>query len=273
LNIMVKSINHKMALDFAKNCLVGSNSGRHKLDMTKQKLLLLFIFVCAIWNSAKAQSYSIESFEGQVVKIHLTEKTTQKSWYTAKLSCLTDSLFLADYNGVKEVHILGHQFLEIVYDGRGGSGFQSRNTLILSVKKNKINVAILADSFGRAFGGDVDGSLYVVTFNIMGNNKSNFKLVAHIYDRHRSNSSPQKNYVRNKNVILNFDSVRNIFYGTHKKVTRSFTIEDSKTQQSNKQQISGSLPVIVIEPTYYYYIKGDWYKSGYDDNLFKGYYK
>jgi hypothetical protein len=241
--------------------------------MTKQKLLLLLIIVCAIWNSAKAQSYSIKSFEGQSIKIQLTEKTNEKSWYTAKVSCLTDSLFLADYNGVKEVHILSNMFLEIVYDTRGGSGYQARNTVILSVKKNKINVAILTNSFGKAFGGDIDETLYVVKFILTGSNKNNFKLVASIYDRYRSHSQPQKNYVRNKNVSLNFDSGQSIFYSTNKNIIQSFTINDPKTQQSNEQKINGSLPAVSFGGSDYYYIDGEWYKRGNDRNLFKEYYR
>lgn len=241
--------------------------------MIKQILLLLCITVCIIRNSAKAQVYLVDSFEGQNIKIHLTEKTTEKSWYVAKVSCLTDSLFLVDYNGVKEVHLLGSMFLEIVYDTRGGTGYQARNTVILSVKNNKINVAILANSFGKAFGGDIDGSIYVIKFNIKGNNKSNFKLVAHIYDRHRSNSYPHKNYIRNKNVILNFDSVQSIFHSTNKKITQLFTIDDPKTQQSTKQQVSGSLPIIALAGSYYYYIEGKWYQRGFANHLFESYYR
>jgi hypothetical protein len=241
--------------------------------MTKQKLLLLLIIFCAIWNSANAQSYSIESFEGQSVKIQLTEKTTEKSWYTAKVSCLTDSLFLVDYNLVKEVHVLSNKFLEIVYDTRGGSGYQARNTVILSVKKNKINVAMLSNSFGKAFGGDIDGSLYVVKFNITGNNIRNFKLTAHIYERHKSNSYPRKSYVRNENKILSFDSVRNIFYTTHKSISQSYTISDPKTQQPKEQQINGLLPIIGLSESYYYYVKGEWYKRVDNHSLFKEYYR
>jgi hypothetical protein len=178
-----------------------------------------------------------------------------------------------DYNGVKEVHVLSNKFLEIVYDTRGGSGYQARNTLILSVKNNKINVAILVHSFGKAFGGDIDGSLYMTKFNIIGNDKSNFKLVAHIYNRHKSNSNPRTNYVRNKRQIINFDSGLNIFYNIHKNITQSFTINNSKTQQSKEQQIKGLLPIIDIGDNYYYYIKGEWYNNGYNHNLFKEYYR
>jgi hypothetical protein len=181
---------------------------------------------------------------------------------------------LTDFNGLNEVHVLNHKFLEIVYDTRGGTGSQIRNTAILTVKGNKINVAMLTDSFGKAFGGDIDGSLYVIKFNVTGNNQSNFKLVANVYDLNKSISSPQKNYIRNKKVTLNYDSSRNIFFTTYKSITQSFTINDPKTEQSNKQQISGLLPIIDFAPkNYYYYLKGEWYRTGYDDNLFKDYYR
>jgi len=242
--------------------------------MTKQKALLLLIFsICTIWNSTKAQSYSVESFEGKKVNIQLTENVTKESWYVAKVSCLTDSLFLDNYNGVQEVHVLSHKFLEIVYNTQGGSGSQFRNTLILSVKKNKIIVAILANSFGKAFGGDSDGSLYIVKFNITRNNKSNFKLTAHIYDRHKSNSYPLKNYLRSENKILSFDSVRNIFYTTHIRTTQLYIISDPKTQQPNEQQIKGLLPIIALSKSYYYYLKGEWYKRVDNHNLCMEYYR
>lgn len=241
--------------------------------MIKQKLIIVFVAVFAIGNSVKAQSYLIKSFEGQNVKIQLTEKTTKNSWNVAKLSCLSDSLFLVDYNGIKEVHVLRDKFLEIIYNAVGGSGYQTRNTMILCVSKNKFNVAILVDSFGKSFGGDVDGSLYLVKFSITGNKKKNFKLAALIYDRHKSRSNPQKNYIKNEHVILNFDSVRNIFYTAHKNIHQSFTINNPKTQKSTEQRISGLFPIIDLSGDNYYYIKNEWYNCGYNHNLYKEYYK
>jgi hypothetical protein len=144
--------------------------------------------------------------------------------------------------------------------------------VILSVKKNKIIVAMLANSFGQAFGGDIDGSLYAVKFNMVSNTKNNFKLLAHIYDRHKSSSSPEKNYVRSKTIILHFDSVRNIFYSIYKHVAQSFTINNPETQESSGQKINESLPAITLGEDYYY-LKGDWYKNAYDHNLFKEYYR
>ncbi|HTE00133.1 MAG TPA: hypothetical protein VK668_12655 [Mucilaginibacter sp.] len=235
--------------------------------MTKQTLLLLFIGVCTIWNSAKAQTYTIESSEGVKVKIHLNEP----SWYIATVSCLTDTVFLNDYRGVKEVRVLKRKFLKIVYDTRGGSGFQSRNTVILSVNKKKINVSMLVTSFGKAFGGDIDGSLYSVKFGMTGNDKSNFKLIAHIYDRHNSIRHPEKSYIKNKQAILDFDPNQNIFYSSHKKTAQLFKIDVADVQSENLE-LNETFPVIILngDSYCYYYIKGKWYK-GDDNTLFEEY--
>jgi hypothetical protein len=241
--------------------------------MPKLRILLLSIAVCTIWKSVMAQTYSVESLEGKTVNIHITENVPGKSWYLAKVSCLTDSIFLDGYNGIKEAHLLNRNFLEIIYDTRGGSGAQMRNTLILSIKGNKINVSLLLESFGKAFGSDVDGSLYAVKFNIIGTNKSNLKLIARIYDRHHSNSNPKLNYLKNKKVVLNYDSDKNIFYSSYQKIAQSFTIHKPKTGQSNKQQINDSLPIIALDKIYYYFINGEWYNKDSDNNLFKDYYK
>ncbi|MGZ3822255.1 MAG: hypothetical protein ACXVB6_16805, partial [Mucilaginibacter sp.] len=207
------------------------------------------------------------------VKIHLNEASSKaSSWYSAAVSCLSDTVVLNDYAGINEVHVLKRKFLEIVYDTRGGSGSQFRNTIILSVIRNKINVSLLVTSFGKAFGGDIDGSLYTLKFNITGNDKSNFKLIAHSYDRQKSSLHPKKDYIKNRQVILNFDPNQNIFYSTHKKITQYFTTECSDGQ-SKKLEINDSLPVINFDKSTYYYIKGGWYEKENSDTLFRGYYR
>jgi hypothetical protein len=232
----------------------------------KRKLLLLLISVCAIWNDAKAQTYTIESFQGAKVKIHLNETSSR---YSAAVSCSTDTVFLDDYAGIKEVRVLRRKFLEIIYNTRGGSGSQFRNTMILSVNRNKINVSMLVTSFGRAFGGDIDGSLYILKFGITGNDKSNYKLITHIYDRHSSNSHPESNYIKSKQAILDFDPNQNIFYSSYKKITQSFKMAGSDVQ-SEKLELNETLPVIIFDGDSYYNIKGKWYKRG-DNTLFEEY--
>ncbi|WP_295794738.1 hypothetical protein [Mucilaginibacter sp.] len=241
--------------------------------MPKQKLLLLSIAVCAIWSSTKAQSYTIESLEGTKVKIHFTKTP---SWYGEAFSCLADTLFLDDYGYAKEIHVLKRKFLQIDYYTRGGSNSIFRSTIILSVKRNKINASILVQSFGKAFGGDIDGSLYRIKFNVTGNDTGNFKLIAHIYDRHKSYEHPKTSYTKNKQIILAFDPDQNIFYSARKKVAQSFIIDDPKVP-SEKLAVNEVLPVIFLDKldkyTYCYYIRGSWYQTGEGDNLFKLYSK
>lgn len=238
--------------------------------MTKQKLLLLFITVCAIWNSTNAQSYTIESLEGTKVKIHFTR---QSSWYREAFSCLSDTLFLDDYGYANDIHILKRKFLEIDYYTRGGSNSIFRNTIILSVNKNKINASMLVQSFGKAFGGDIDGSLYNVKFNVTGNDKSKFRLIARIYDRHKSRAHPKSSFIKNTQVILAFDPDQNIFYSARRKITQSFTIAGFGGT-SKKLAVDETLPVFFLDNyTYHYYIKGVWYETAEGGSLLKSYSK
>jgi hypothetical protein len=236
----------------------------------KQKLLLLLIAACAIWNTTKAQSYTIESLEGTKVKIHFTRTP---SWYGEAFSCLGDTVFLDDYRCANEIHVLKRKFLQIDYYTRGGSNSIFRSTIILSVKRNKINASMLVQSFGKAFGGDIDGSVYNVKFNVTGNDNSNFKLVAHIYNRQKSYEHPKTNFIKNKQVTLAFDPDQNIFYSARKKVARSFSI-DGPGESSEKLAVNETLPVIFLDGyMYHYYIKGAWYETGEGDRLFKSYRK
>lgn len=239
--------------------------------MTKQKkyFFALLIFSCAIYNTAKAQLYSIESFDGTNAKISLNYTLFSK---TLKVSCLNDTLFLSDYTGTREVHVLNKRFLQIVYGVRGGSGLDLRSTLILSVSKGKINVAVLVTSYAGLVSADKNG-LYWLKFNMAGNSSSTYKLTVNVHDQQTSKLHPEGSHNKNEQVTLSFDADRNIFYTSCKDINKSSTINEAKTGQSEKQQIKGMLPVIELGQNSYYYIKDKWYRSGYDDNLFSEYYR
>jgi hypothetical protein len=247
--------------------------------MTNQKkcFLAVLIFSCAIYTTAKAQVYSIESFDGGNAKIKLNYTLFSK---TLKVSCLNDTLFLSDYTGTREVHVLNKRFLQVTYETRGGTGSEVRSTLILSVNKHKITVSMLVTSYASWFSPDPENTnsidkkgLYTLKFNMTGSDRNSYKLAIAIHDQLSSKLHPRTNYNKNEQVTLSFDPNQNIFYATRKNITQSFTVNDPKTQGSNKQQINGTLPVIALGKNNYYYIKGEWYGSGYSDNLFKGYYK
>jgi hypothetical protein len=247
--------------------------------MIKQKICLLasLIFSCSIYNTAKAQVYSIESFDGTETKIKLTEILRGR---VLAVNCSKDTVFLNDYTGIKDVHVLCNKFLQITYNTKGGTGSEVRNTLILCVIGKKINVSMLVASYASWFSSNPDSpssvdeeNLYTLKFNMIGNNKSNYKLIVNVHDEQKSKLHPKTNYIKNGHVNLSFDPGQNIFYSTYKSIAQSFTINDPKTQQSDKQEVGGTLPVIVLGRNSYYYVKSEWYGSGYDDNLFKSYYK
>ena len=247
--------------------------------MIKKKMRFSILFICSfgILNIAKAQSYNIESFEGTKTKINLTEVLRGR---VLVVSCLGDSLFVNDYIAVKEVHVLSKRFLEINYNGGGGTGSDVSNTLLLSVNKAKITVSMLVTSYASWFSPNPDNTnsidkkgLYTLKLIMAGNDKSNYRLSISIHDQLSSKLHPRTSYNKNERVTLSFDPIQNIFYSASKIINQSFIINDPKTQRSGKQQISGTLPIIDLGKNKYYYIKGEWYGRGYDDNLFKGYYK
>jgi hypothetical protein len=234
----------------------------------KSYLLILFFSTCVFCNSSSAQSYILKSFEGENVRIKLTNKSNR----ALTISCLKDTIFVNEYMWIREVHVLKDKFLQIIYDTRGGSGLDLRNTLILLVDHKKINVSMLVTSYARLVSSDKKG-FYKSTFNLTGSDRSNYKIVARVHDEQSSKLHPENNYNKANQVTFHFDNEKDIFYSAHNNINKSFTFNDPQTKQSNKQQVNGSVYTIAIGQQSYYYINSQWYKIGYDDNLFKEYYK
>lgn len=230
--------------------------------------LALLFFLCALYQNAKAQSYDIKSLDGNNEKIKLTNKSNR----ILCVSNLKDTLFIDEYIATKEVRVLNDRFLQITYDTRGGSGLDLRNTLIISASKGKINVSLLVTSYAELVSADKNG-LYWLKFNMVGNNSSTYKLTVKVHDQQTSKLHSEINHNKNDQVTLSFDADRNIFYTIRKDINKTFTINNTKTGQSGKQQIMGVLPVIELGRNNYYYIKDKWYGNGYDDNLFSDYYR
>ncbi len=238
------------------------------LAMIKKRIyqLVFLSFFCISYYDAKAQSYSVKSFDGNEAKIELSNKSRR----TLTVSYLKDTVFLTEYIATTKVQVLNGRFLKITYDTRGGSGLDLNNTLIVSVSKSKINVSMLVTSYAKLVSADKNG-LYTSKFNITGNDQSNYKLIVNVHDQQASKLHPENNYNKNEVVTLNYNPTYHIFYSANRNINQSFNINDPKTQQADKQQIKGLLPVIELGQNAYYYIKGDWYKSGYNYNLFEEY--
>ena len=232
-----------------------------------QKVYLpaLFILSNAICIASKAQLYSIESFDGGNAKIHLNYELFSK---TLKVSFLNDTLFLDDYTGTSGVYVLNKTFLQINYTARGGSGVNIRNTLILSVYKNKIRASILVNSYLSTISVNKE-NLDSLKFNLVGNSRSSYRLVVGIHDEQKSKTTPQANYNRNKQDTLKFNSTKNIFYSSAEALSKPFMVYDAKTQQTIEQHEQGTVPAIQLDKNDYYYIKGEWYQKGNGNEFIK----
>jgi len=243
----------------------------------KKYLLAFFFFAYASPFNAQAQTYHLQSLDDNRVAINLNYKLYSKE---LTISCLSDTLRLIDYTGTIKGHILNNKFLQIGYEAGGGTGSEIRNTVILSVVKNKIYVSMLVNSYASWFSPNPDNpssidkeNRYALKFNITGDDKSNYKLTIALHDQQTSKLQPQTNYDKNELVKLAFDPIQNIFYSTRKNTIQSFTINDPKTQRSVEQRVNGPVTMIVLGNNSYYYIKGEWYRSSDGDSLFKEYYK
>jgi hypothetical protein len=241
---------------------------KYKLvDLNKQKIYLLILLILsnAIYITSKGQLYSIESFDGGNAKIHLNYELFSK---TLKVSFLKDTLFLDDYTGTFGVYVLNRTFLQINYTARGGSGVNIRNTLILTVYKNRIGASILVNSYLSTISVNKE-NLDSLKFNLVGNSRGSYRLIVSIHDEQKSKITPQANYNLNQQDTLKFDSSKNIFYSSAEALSKPFMVYDAKTQQTIEQHAQGTVPAIQLGKNDYYYIKGEWYQKGNGNEFIK----
>jgi len=228
----------------------------------RQSVLFISLFLSQVF--ARAQSYNIKTFEGDNATIKLTYKVLTTR--TLAVSYLKDTLFLDDYMFLDKVQVYG-KFLQITYDIRGGSGLGLISTLILSIIKGEINVAMHVTSGIELVSPDKERT-YKLKFKRMVEDNNRYKMLVGVHDEHRSRLHPQTNYTKDQRVTLMYDSSQNIFYGTHEDIADSFSVYDLQKQQWNRQEVKGAVPVITLGEVTYYYIKEEWYKR-YDDTLVK----
>lgn len=230
-------------------------------------LIVLLLFVNA-YNFVQAQDYGIKTLEGSDVKVHLSEK----SGHILAASYLKDSLFLIDYRGGLETRVLRNKFLLVTYDTRSGSGLALKTTLLLLVGHNKMQVAIVTTSYANLVSNDKKG-IFQLKFNIIGTDKSNYKLIISVNDQQESKLHPENSYNNKKEILLNFDQGDNIFYGLRKRLNQAFMFVHPTTFKPIKQQLNGIYSVVSLGRNDSYFIKGEWYSGGYDNQMFKYYAK
>lgn len=240
-------------------------------------ILLLLVLNSLICSIAKAQTYTIESFEGAKAKINLSETFRGRALAVAYSR---DTIYLTDYVKIAKANILNGKFLLITYNSRGGTGLSVNNTVIFCIVRDKIHVAMIVDSYSAWFSPNPDNiqltditDTFSLHFKMFGTNIETFKLIASAYEAHRSKAHPDSNYQKKTELILGFDSVSNVFYSDKEKINRLFVFNDPITHQTHQQRINDTIHLIKTGRREYYYINGDWYKIGYNNNLFKDYYK
>ncbi|MET4080655.1 hypothetical protein ABIB40_000599 [Pedobacter sp. UYP30] len=232
--------------------------------MRKQAFLFLSIFFLGC-NLAFSQTYQITSFEGQDVKVNLSQKLFSK---TLTVACLGDTVRFSDCTGLIKVTPLNEKFLQVIYGLRGGASFDldRRNTLILSISNNKIKVSMLVQSYIGMLIGSEDhyvNCIYQYQLKLMGNNVNNYKMSVNIHgDRKLASGDIEKNI--NKQYSLKFDQNRKFFYSSYEHIAKDQSVYDFRSQQSRKIHIGTNLPTIILYKDNYYFANDKWYRYNED---------
>lgn len=228
--------------------------------------------------TAKAQVYNLQSIDGIKVQVRLYYKPSIGS---LAIVCAKDTLYLADYMDLDEVKVLGSNFLQVSYAKRAGSNEEQINTMLLCVCSNKLIQAMHIKSFFEydmrniyhIKGSLSEYHLFKAKIQLIGNNKTTYKLKLDIHDENNSERNPKVNYNSNKQRILDFDFKQKIFYNSYKNVVKSFRINDLKTQHQITQNVNSFVSIINISNTSYYYINNQWYEKAYNDYLIQSSFK
>lgn len=226
----------------------------------------------SIYNKADVEFYNIQSIDGTTQRICIEPNYVDNQLI---ISCLNDTIKVSNFTGFNErINILNNNFLEIPYKVRGGSNIKLRHVLMLCVNHKRLYQAIHVTSLSSY---DVDmvynkradslklfdeHGLMSLKYDLIESLKKQYTLNVYIHDEIKSKRDPKNNHNYNKQVALTFDANQGVFYSTREDVSQYFTIYDPKTQRESKQYVMGTFPVIKLDKTNYYYIKGEWYEKG-----------
>lgn len=228
-------------------------------------IVLLFIGFYFTFNSAKAQSYKIESFEGTAANIKLYYKPLSGM---LTISYLRDTFLINDYMSVDTVKVLNKVFLQINYVKRAGSNEDAINQLLLYVSNGKLCQALHVNSLTTYDRRPNEYSLFKLGVTLGGHNVETYKLTLNIHNEKSSKQSPKSNYKYNKIEILAFDKKSKIFYNSYEYIIGDYTFHNL-IKGGGVSRVKGSLkndvPVVKIEKDKYYYINGNWYTKDKSD--------
>ena len=249
--------------------------------MLKSNYMIKYLFTSVTWFLmlvgviVNGQSFGVKSFDGRNRAINVLSHDIAR---TLIISSLTDTITIKDFNGLTgEIKVLNKSFLRIDYRVRAGTGMDLKRTIILCVSGRHLIQSLDVTSFFKEefidFSKPVDTAnlvdvktVYALQLNLKDDVQRHYILHIKIHDTRRSKSEPKTNYAHDSEVDLSYDSTRNIFYSTHKKTSRYFTIYDPKTGKDRKRYIRGTFPAVKLGEYEYYLIKNVWYeKNRYGD--------
>lgn len=248
--------------------------------MKKQITILIILLIVLVNSQLKAQSIKIQSFDGKTQVINIVPDYDKGDLIIATLQ---DTLHIENCTNVEKISSLSANFVQVVYQIRGGSGIHLRHTLILTVKNNRLYQALhITSLFSEEF---IDfnkkpvsttpdkSSHYEVKINLIDTNYSDIKIAASIFNDEKLKANPKNGYSKKNNIVLAYDTVKNIFYSSVIDISQYFTIYDPKMQKESKQYLMGTFPIVQLGSYSYYNIRGEWYEKEHGDNLLKYAYK
>jgi len=242
-------------------------------------LLNILIHGYHIYAAANIEIYNIQSIDGTSQKIFIEPNYIDNQLI---ITCLNDTLRISgftDFDG--RISALSNSFLGICYKVRAGSNIKLRRVLMLCVNHRRLYQALHITSLSSydmdmVYNKRVDSlklfdehGLMFLKYNLSEGVKNEYRLNVYIHDEIKSRRNPKNNHNYNKQVALVFDANQSIFCSDNEDLSQYFIIYDPKTQRESKQYVMGRFPVIKLDKTNYYYIKGEWFEMVSDNKLLK----
>lgn len=238
--------------------------------MIKKRIVPLLIGIYFAITPGKAQSYTVESFDGNKARINLFYKPASG---VLSISYLQDTLMINDYMSVENVKVLNKIFLQINYVKRAGTNEDFMNQLLLYVHNGKLCQALHVNSLtthdmrniSHAKNQPNEYSLFKLRVTLIGHNEGSYKLTLRIHNEDSSDRNPKSNFNYDKTAFLTFDKKSKVFYSDYEHMSGNHTFHNLNDKGGVKEYLEDDFPVVKIEKNKYYYRKGNWYTKDKND--------
>ncbi len=202
----------------------------------------------------KAQYFSLRSFEGKKVRVHLEELP-----HELRVSFLHDTLLLYEYFGDFRAKALDSSFLQITYAVRGGSGFGSENTALLAVREGHLCQALWLTSSFESVGYKFHHTLHT-DLTLTGSRWNNYILTINSREYLRDESHPSGHHKKYRPALLRFNKNLMAFYSKTVVADSGFRAVEFNLSNEYIQFAAGdTLTMTRLAGDSCYYVEGSWY--------------